>query len=93
MTANPLLAAFAPAIEAVLTDLQTRAAAIVAAPTVENAVAQGEGIVGDAINPVNFEGLGIGGIAQEFSNIIAALQAHLASAVAAPTAAVVPAAS
>jgi hypothetical protein len=85
MSVNPILAAFAPALSTVLTQLQNAAGNIAANPTVENAIAQGEVLALDAISPAQLEGLSIGGLAQEVSTVIATLQAHLAAATAAPT--------
>lgn len=87
-TTNPILAIFAPALQAVLTQLANAANNVAANPTTENVIAQGEVLALQAISPAQLEGLSIGGLAQEVSNVIANLQAHLASAIAAPTAAI-----
>ena len=87
MTTNPILAAFAAPLQNILASIISAGNAIVASPTVETAIAQGEGLVFSAINPTQLEGLSIGSLAQEVTNLATALQAHLTSAVAAPTAA------
>lgn len=90
-TPNPLLAAIAPALIEVLTEIQTAASSIAANPTIENVNEQVATLAVDAVNPTHLEGVSVAGAAQEVANLAAALQAHVTAATAAPTAATVPA--
>ena len=87
MPVNPLLQLFTPALEEVLQEIFSAATAIAADPTQETVIAQGEGLVKDAIDPAQLEGITIGAAAQELANFVSGLQAHLQTATAAPSAA------
>lgn len=81
---NPLLSLISTAISPILTQIEAALGNIAANPTVENTVTQGEGLVADAINPSQLEGVSIGSIATEASTLVADLQTKLASATVAP---------
>lgn len=89
MTANPFLTALAPVLAAPITDVKAALTSIVATPTVENATAQGEKLALDAINPMAFQNVSIGALAQEALNIVTAIESHLTVATAAPSPAVI----
>ena len=88
---NVLLQLLAPLLSAPLGDIKTSLAAIVATPTVTTLTTEGEKLALDALNPTNLATNAIGPMAQEALNIINAIEAHLTTAVAAPS--VVPTAS
>ena len=75
-----------------LTDVKASLESIVATPTIENATAQGEKLALDALNPSTLQSNTLQSVAQEALNVINYLDAHVATAAAAPSV-VTPAAS
>ena len=91
MTTNVLLQILAPLLAAPIADIKASLANIITTPTIVTVTTEGEKLALDALNPTNLTSGAIGPLAQEAMNIINAIEAHLMSAVAAPT--VVPAAT